>query len=69
VHTPAEQTFPGAHGDPHPPQLLLSVCGSMHFPLQALDPLGQTSWHPPPEQIWPAVQTVPPAQVVEFAPQ
>jgi hypothetical protein len=48
------------HVTPQAPQLLLSVCGLTHLPLQTIWPAAQ-DWHVPTWQSWPEAQTLPQA--------
>lgn len=56
VQLPWEQTSPGGHALPHPPQLFGSLCVSTQLPLHLAPPLAH--WHAPPWHVVPALQTV-----------
>jgi hypothetical protein len=48
---------PAVHMAPHAPQLLLSDLMSTQVPLAHMISLGETHWHLPALQIWPAPKT------------
>jgi hypothetical protein len=69
AQAPPEQTWPAGHAVPQAPQLVLSVwrlAQATRAPpsppcAQAVCPVGQTTWHAPATQLWPAAQALPQA--------